>query len=188
MVIKGILKVLFSFIPWLFNFSVLPNYGWNTRKRYTLRLLSKCLVRSTLIKKLAPDFKNHMRNLDNFRQAVERPKSWNSMGYICLKTIFLHLKHYLQIYLTFLSADLWFAKWHEEYGKFFPGHLKLGFWWDPLIQNWKSMSPKSTEDLSFMTMKNYAKFEKELTRHFKVDMRNLMNFNPSTRKSQKFSF
>ena len=50
------------------------------------------------------------------------------------------------------------------------------------------MSLKSTEDLSFMTMKNYAKFEKELTRHFKVDMRNLMNFNPSTRKSQKFSF
>ena len=38
-----------------------------------------------------------MKNLDNFRQAVESPKSWNSMGYICLKTTFLHLKHYLQI-------------------------------------------------------------------------------------------
>ena len=45
-----------------------------------------------------------MRNLDNFRQAVESPKSWNSMGYICLKTTFLHLKHYLQIYLTLLST------------------------------------------------------------------------------------
>ena len=32
------------------------------------------------------------------------------MGYICLKTTFLHLKHYLQIYLTLLSADLWFGK------------------------------------------------------------------------------
>ena len=105
LIIKGILKALFSFIPWLFNFSVLPNYGWNTRKRYTLRLLSKCLVRSTLIKKLAPDFKNHMRNLDNFRQAVERPKSWNSMGYICLKPTFLQLKHYIpKIYLTLLST------------------------------------------------------------------------------------
>ena len=26
------------------------------------------------------------------------------MGYICLKTTFLHLKHYLQIYLTLLST------------------------------------------------------------------------------------
>ena len=56
------------------------------------------------IQKLTPDFKNHMRNLDNFRQAVESPKSWNSMGYICLKTTFLHLKYYLQIYLTLRST------------------------------------------------------------------------------------
>ena len=48
LVIKGILKALFSFIPWLLNFSDLPNYGSNSRKRYTLTLLSKCLVRSTL--------------------------------------------------------------------------------------------------------------------------------------------
>ena len=57
------------------------------------------------IQKLTPDFKNHMRNLDNFRQAVESPKSWNSIGYICLKTTFLQLKHYIQkIYLTLLST------------------------------------------------------------------------------------
>ena len=119
---------------------------------------------------------------------MESPKSWNSMGYICLKATFLHLKHYLQIYLTLLSTDLWFGKWHEEYGKFSPEHLKvskLGFWWDPLIQSWKSMSLKSTEELSVMTMKNGAKFEKELTCHFKVDMRNLMNFDLSTWKSRK---
>ena len=42
------------------------------------------------------------------------------------------------------------------------------------------MSLKSTEKLSVMTMKNYAKFEDELTSYFKVDMRNLMNFDPST--------
>ena len=40
LVIKGILKALFSFIPWLLNFSDLPNYGSNSRKRYTLRLKS----------------------------------------------------------------------------------------------------------------------------------------------------
>ena len=121
-----------------------------------------------------------MRNLDNLRQAVESPKSWNSMGYICVKTTFLHRKHYLQIYLTLLSTDLWFGKWHEEYGKFFPEHSKLGFWWDPLIQTWKSMSLKSTGELSVITMKNYAKFEEKLTCHFKVDMRNLTNFDLST--------
>ena len=66
-----------------------------------------------------------MRNLDNFRLAVESPKSWNSMGYICLKTTFLHLKHYLQIYLTLISTDLWFGKWHEGYGQFSPEHLKV---------------------------------------------------------------
>ena len=47
LVIKGILKVLFSFIPWLLNFTDWPNYGPNSSKRYTLRLLSKCLGRST---------------------------------------------------------------------------------------------------------------------------------------------
>ena len=137
--------------------------------------------------KLTPDSKNHMKKLDNFRQAVESLKSWNSLGYICLKTTYIHLKHYLQIYLTLLSTHLWFGKWHEEYGKFFPGHSKLGFWWDLCIQTWKSMSLKSTEELSVMTMKNYAKFQEELTCHFKVDMRNLTSFDPGTWKSQKFS-
>ena len=38
-----------------------------------------------------------------------------------------------------------------------------------------------------MTMKNDAKFEEELTCRFKIDMRNLTNFDLSTRKSQKFA-
>ena len=132
-----------------------------------------------------------IRKLDNFRQAVERPKSWNSMGYICLKATFLHLKHYLQTYLTLLSTDLCFGKSHEQYGKFSPELLKvskLGFWWDSLIQSWKSMSLKSTEELSVMTIKNDAKFQEELTCHFKIDKRNLTNFDPCTWKSQILSF
>ena len=36
-----------------------------------------------------------------------------------------------------------------------------------------------------MTLKNDEKFEVELTCHFKIDVRNLTNFNPSTLKSQK---
>ena len=38
-----------------------------------------------------------------------------------------------------------------------------------------------------MTLKNDAQFEEELTCRFKTEMRNLTNFDPSTRKSQKFA-
>ena len=48
------------------------------------------------------------------------------------------------------------------------------------------MSLKFTEEPCVMKMKNDAKFEKDLTCQFKIDMRNLTNFNPSTQKSQKF--
>ena len=48
------------------------------------------------IQKLTPGFKTHMRNFDNFRQSRESPKSWNMMGYFCLKDTFLQLKHYLK--------------------------------------------------------------------------------------------
>ena len=37
---------------------------------------------------------------------------------------------------------LWFGKWHEEYGKFSPEHLKiskLGLWWGPLFNPKKKM-------------------------------------------------
>ena len=81
------------------------------------------------------------------------------------------------------KTDLWSGKWHEEFGKFSPEHLKvskLGLWWDPFVQSRKCMSLKFTEELCVMTMKNDAKFEEELTCHFKIDMRNLTNFDPST--------
>ena len=46
------------------------------------------------------------------------------------------------------------------------------------------MSLKFTGELFVMTMKKDAKLEEELT-CFKIEMRTLMNFNPSTQKSQK---
>ena len=64
------------------------------------------------------------------------------------------------------KTNLWFGKWHEEYGKFLPQHLKVskfGLWWDPLILKIKSMNLKSTEELCVMTIKNDPKFEEELT-------------------------
>ena len=38
-----------------------------------------------------------------------------------------------------------------------------------------------------MAMKNDTKVEKELTCQFKIDMRNLLNFDPSTQKPKKFA-
>ena len=40
------------------------------------------------------------------------------------------------------KTDLWFAKWHENFGKFSPEHLKvskLGLWWDHFVQSRKYM-------------------------------------------------
>ena len=48
------------------------------------------------------------------------------------------------------------------------------------------MSLKFTGELFVMTMKNDAKFKKKLSCQFKIDMRNLTNFDPSTLKSQNF--
>ena len=49
------------------------------------------------------------------------------------------------------------------------------------------MSLKFTGELCAMTIKNDVKLEEELTPPFKIDMRNLTNFDPSIRKSQKFA-
>ena len=49
------------------------------------------------------------------------------------------------------------------------------------------MSLKFTGELCVMTMKNDAKFEEELTCRFEIDIKNLMNFDPSTQKSKKIA-
>ena len=49
------------------------------------------------------------------------------------------------------------------------------------------MSLKIAGELCVMAMTNDAKFEEELTCQFKIDMRNLTNFDLSTRKSQKLA-
>ena len=84
-----------------------------------------------------------------------------------------------------------FGKSHEEFGKFSPEHSdvsKLGLSWDTFVQNRKCMSLKFTDEFRVITMKNDAKIEEELACHFKIDMRNLTNFDLSTRKSPKFAF
>ena len=57
---------------------------------------------------------------------------------------------------------------------------KFGLLLGPFIQSKKFMNLKFTRVLCVMTMKNDAKFEKELTYLFKIDLRNLTNFDRST--------
>ena len=49
------------------------------------------------------------------------------------------------------------------------------------------MGLKFTAEFYVMTIKNNSKFEEKSTCQFKIDMRNLMNFDPSTQKSQKWA-
>ena len=49
------------------------------------------------------------------------------------------------------------------------------------------MSLKFTGKFCVKAWKNDAKFEEESTCQFKTDMKNLTNFDRSTRKSQKFA-
>ena len=67
------------------------------------------------------------------------------------------------------KPDLWFGKWHEEFGKFSSEPLKQSkfvFSWDPFVQSRKCMGYKLTEELQVMTLKNHEKSEEELTKEF----------------------
>ena len=60
--------------------------------------------------------------------------------------------------------------------------------WALFEQIMHCLSYESTEDLSFMTLKNDAKFEEKLVCCLENDMRNFANFHQSTRKSQNRNF
>ena len=49
------------------------------------------------------------------------------------------------------------------------------------------MSLKFTGELCVMAMNNDVKFEEELTCQFKTDMRDVVNFDQSTQKSETFA-
>ena len=142
---------------------------------------------SKIYAKPTPDFKNHMRNLDNFRQVVESPKSWNSMGYICLKTTFLHLKHYLQIYLILLSTDLWFGKWQGIW-QMFSRALKIGILKGSFNPNLKKYELKIHRGVICRDNEELRKIWRGTDLSFQSWHRTLTNLDPSIWKSQKFSF
>ena len=118
------------------------------------------------------------------------------MGCLWPKYVMFELKKYRGV--IFDGTEYWckiwrktkfcFQNWHEKFGKFSPEHLKvskLGLWWDSFIQRRKGTSLKFTGELFVMAMKKDARLKEELTCCFKIDIRTLMNFDPSTQKSKK---
>ena len=144
--------------------------------------------------------KNLKRNIlvvSKLREGIRRISTCALESLKNLQYIMFALKKYRGVifhdtgewYKLWRKADLWFGKWHEEFGKFSLEHWKvskLTLWWIPFFQSRKCMSLKFTEELSVMKMKNKSKFEEVLPCQFKIDMRNLANLYLSTEKSQKF--
>ena len=144
-------------------------------------------------------FQNWHKELEEFWVENSKvSKTYTLMRYFWQKYIMSELKKYRGV--TFHDTrvwckiwrknDLWFGKWHEKFGKFSPEHTKfskLGLSLGLFIQSKKCMSLTLRGELCAMTMKNDAKFEKKISCHLKIDMRNLTNFYPSIQKSQKFA-
>ena len=137
-------------------------------------------------------FKIDMRNFTNFDLSTRKSKKFVLIGSLWPKHILFELRKYRglifhdseELCTFWRKTDLWFEKRFEKFGKFSPEHLKV---WEPFVQSRKGMTLKFAEELRVMTMKNNAKFEEELTCHFKTDMRNLTNFDLSTQKSKKIA-
>ena len=144
-------------------------------------------------------FQNWHEEFDEFWPEHKKvSKICTLMGSFRPKYIMFELKKYRGVifydtaewFKIWWKTDLRFGRWHEEFGKFSQEHLKvskLKLRWDPFIQSRKCTSLKFTGKLCVTTMKNDAKSEEELTCQFKINMRNLTNFDPSTRKYKKFT-
>ena len=152
-------------------------------------------------RKLISCFKNE-KNLVNFDPSTRKSQKFAlslvPVGSYCNYLMFDQKKyrgvtfHDTEEWCKILKkTDLWFGKWHEEYDKFSPEHLKvskLGLSWDPFIQSRKNISLKFTEEQRAMTMKNDAKFEEDLTCRFKIDIRNLLILTRAFESPQNYHF
>ena len=63
---------------------------------------------------------------------------------------------------------------------------KFALWSDPFVQSIYRFRWKNTEELCFMTLKSDAKFEEKLTFGSKSEMKNLVNFYPTSQKHENF--
>ena len=103
-------------------------------------------------------FQNWHKEFDKFWSEHSKvSKVFTLMASFWAKYILFELKKYRGVifhdteewYKIWRKTHLWFGKWHEEFGKFSPDHLKvskLGLWWDPLSkvgEVWPQNLPRS---------------------------------------------
>ena len=117
-------------------------------------------------------FQNWHKKFDKFwLEHCKVSKIYTLMVYFSPKRIIFELKKYREVIFhdtrewrkIWRKTDLWFGKWHKEFGKFSTEHLKVsksGLLRGTFIQSRKSMDLKFTGELCVMTKKNDAKFEK----------------------------
>ena len=169
-------------------------------KMYELKIYRRVMCHDMKRNKIEEEptchFKIGMRNLTNFDPSTWKSKKFVLIHFLSPKYITFGLQKYIGIIFhkelcnLWRENGLWFEKWHEKFSRFSPEHFKvskLGLRCDPFVEGRKGLTLKFTEDLCAMTMKNNSKCEEELTCHFKTDMRNLTNFDSSTRKSKKIA-
>ena len=144
-------------------------------------------------------FQNWHEKFDEFwpkHLKVSNISTW--MCSFWAKYILLQLKRYRGVIFhdtdewckIWRKTDLWFGKWHEEFGKFSPEHLKmskLGLWWILLsiVENaWAWNLQRSYVSWQWRIIQ---KLKRKWLAVLKLT-RNFTNFDPSTWKPKKFAF
>ena len=148
--------------------------------------------------KLICCFKND-KNLVNFDLSTRNSQNFHFDWFLLCKVYNVWPKKVQRSYLSWHWRDVKIEKNWSVVRKMTWGNWqiftralesvlsKLGLWWDPFIKIRECISLIFTRELCVMTLKNDEKFVEELTCCFKTDMRNLRNFDPSTRELQKFA-
>ena len=145
-------------------------------------------------------FQNWHEKFDEFwLKHLKVSKNFILMCSFWAKYILVELKKYTGVifheteegYKIFRGIESLFQNWHKEFDKIWPEHSKvskvfisMGFFWAKYIL---FELKKSLEELPFMKLKRDTKFAEELNCYFKIGIRNLTKFDPSTWKPQKFS-
>ena len=91
---------------------------------------------------------------------------------------------------TWRKTNLLFQKW-QEFSAFWSELSKVSIICTLIgtfLANYITFDLKSTEELSFMTLKCHAKFEENLTCGLENDTRNLANFHQNIWKCQNWDF
>ena len=136
-------------------------------------------------------FKNGMRNWVNFHYSTQKSEKLYIDGLFLSKGYNVSARKF----------QMGYESWHwTVYIAKFIGKLTCGLkngisnleslHFDVLLFSiaYKVSAKKSTEELSLITLRKDANFEEKLTFCLKNDITNLVNFNPSSGKSENFHF